>query len=272
MATYRTVHISFWTDPKVDDDFTPEDKYFYLYLLTNPHTNICGCYEISMKQMVRETGYNEDTVKRLLNRMEYVHNVIQYDKNTKEVLVPKWGKYNWCNSPKTKEGAVKSVENIKSNRFRKFVSDTLCIGYEYPMDTSVTVTVTDTVSDTVSANKRPTLEEVKAYCKERKNKVDPERWFDYYTSNGWKVGKNPMKDWKAAVRTWERQTVDRSRKNNTLLNYDERGSVKEIKLDLSELDPDPPKKRKKDYFSNYKESGVKPVNFDDIALTLEDEL
>ena len=235
MATYRTVHISFWTDPKVDDDFTPEDKYFYLYLLTNPHTNICGCYEISMKQMVRETGYNEDTVKRLLNRMEYVHNVIQYDKNTKEVLVPKWGKYNWCNSPKTKEGAVKSVENIKSNRFRKFVSDTLSIGYSYPMDTSVTVTVTDTVSDTGSVNKHPTLYEVKEYCSERGNKVDPERWFDYYTSNGWKVGKNPMKDWKAAVRTWERGE-SKAKSRNTLLNYNEtQTEVKPIELNLEEL-------------------------------------
>lgn len=50
----------------------------------------------------------------------------------------------------------------------------------------------------------PTLEEVKAYCAERGSHVDAERWFNYYTSNGWKVGKNPMMDWKAAVRTWER--------------------------------------------------------------------
>lgn len=50
----------------------------------------------------------------------------------------------------------------------------------------------------------PTLEEVKAYCVERKNNVDPQHFIDYYESNGWKVGKNPMKDWKAAVRTWER--------------------------------------------------------------------
>ena len=114
MATYRTVHISFWTDPKVDDDFTPEDKYFYLYLLTNPHTNICGCYEISMKQMVRETGYNEDTVKRLLNRMEYTHNVIQYDSSTKEVFIPRWGKYNWFNSKDTMSGVAKVVSCIKS--------------------------------------------------------------------------------------------------------------------------------------------------------------
>lgn len=51
----------------------------------------------------------------------------------------------------------------------------------------------------------PTIEDVMAYCKERGNRVDPERFIDYYTSNGWKVGKNPMKDWKAAVRTWERR-------------------------------------------------------------------
>ena len=50
----------------------------------------------------------------------------------------------------------------------------------------------------------PTLEEVSAYCMERGNGVDAERFISYYESNGWKVGKNPMKDWKAAVRTWER--------------------------------------------------------------------
>lgn len=51
----------------------------------------------------------------------------------------------------------------------------------------------------------PTVEEVAAYCRERENHVDAQRWFDYYTANGWKVGRNPMKDWKACVRTWERQ-------------------------------------------------------------------
>lgn len=51
---------------------------------------------------------------------------------------------------------------------------------------------------------KPTLEKVKAYCQSRQNGVDPERFYDYYESNGWRVGKSPMKDWKAAVRTWER--------------------------------------------------------------------
>jgi hypothetical protein len=57
----------------------------------------------------------------------------------------------------------------------------------------------------------PSLDDVAAYCRERGNTVDPQRWFDYYTSNGWMVGKNHMKDWKAAVRTWERGTVSPAR-------------------------------------------------------------
>ena len=55
---------------------------------------------------------------------------------------------------------------------------------------------------------KPSLDEVRSYCQERHNNVDAERFIDYYESNGWKVGKNPMKDWKAAVRTWERRSYN----------------------------------------------------------------
>lgn len=51
----------------------------------------------------------------------------------------------------------------------------------------------------------PTLGEVAEYCKERRNGIDAQHFLDYYTSNGWKVGRSPMKDWKAAVRNWERR-------------------------------------------------------------------
>ena len=51
----------------------------------------------------------------------------------------------------------------------------------------------------------PTLEEVQAYCRERGNRIDPQYFLDYYTSTGWMRGKVKLKDWKAAVRTWERQ-------------------------------------------------------------------
>lgn len=60
--------------------------------------------------------------------------------------------------------------------------------------------------------KKPTLEDIKNYCNERNNNVDPQRFYDYYESNGWKVGKNSMKDWKAAVRTWERSNSTQQNK------------------------------------------------------------
>lgn len=54
--------------------------------------------------------------------------------------------------------------------------------------------------------RKPTLDEVQAYCQERVNHVNAAQFIDYYESKGWMVGRNPMKDWKACVRTWERKT------------------------------------------------------------------
>ena len=68
---------------------------------------------------------------------------------------------------------------------------------------------------------KPTLDEVIAYCQERNNNVNPEKWFNYYESNGWKVGKNPMKDWKAAVRTWERSDDGGKPKYQRTVDYDQ---------------------------------------------------
>ena len=161
MALYRNVSISFWTDSKVDDDFTPEDKYFFLYLLTNPHTNLSGCYEISIKQMSKETGYNEDTIIRLIERMEKVHNVIRYDRDTKEVLIVNWSKFNWSSSEKLSKAVAKFAARIKSKPLRKYVEQlnnksiknaalqNTEIAIAIETDTAIEIdTDTETVSDT----------------------------------------------------------------------------------------------------------------------------
>ena len=59
----------------------------------------------------------------------------------------------------------------------------------------------------------PTLDEVKAYCQERKNQIDPETFVDFYESKGWMVGKDKMKDWKAAIRTWEKRSKQEASQN-----------------------------------------------------------
>lgn len=151
MAIYRNVQMSFWTDAKVVDDFTPEDKYFYLYLCTNPHTTLAGCYEISLRQMSSELGYSMHSVENLLERFENVHKVIRFSPDTKEVLLLNWHKYNWTDSDKFKKALHREIESVKNPDFKRFLTgvaegdDTVSIPYPYGMDTTVTVTVTDPV-------------------------------------------------------------------------------------------------------------------------------
>lgn len=146
MALYRSIQLSFWTDAKVVDDFTPEDRYFYLYLMTNPHTTLCGCYEISIRQISTEIGYSKDVVERLIDRMENIHDVVRYNKDTKELLILNWHKYNWTKSPKLRPAIMSSIENVKTPEFTDYLMqlidgiDTVSIPYTYGSDTSVTVT------------------------------------------------------------------------------------------------------------------------------------
>lgn len=233
---YSNLSMSFWTDSKIDDDFTPEDKYFFLYLLSNPHTSVTGCYEISMKQMERETGYNTDTITRLIQRMQDVHKVIKYDQETKEVLIVNWYKYNWTKSENLIKSVIRVAQFIKSSDFKKYVLDMVFIRYGYRMETSDsesdsesdsdtdtdtdsdTDTDTDTDSECMAAAeprrprsqfKPPSVDEVRAYCQERKNSIDPQRFVDFYTANGWVQGKGkPIQDWRAVVRLWESKEAE----------------------------------------------------------------
>ena len=83
---------------------------------------------------------------------------------------------------------------------------------------------------------RPTFEEVEQYCYERKYKVNAQRFLDYYDSNGWKVGRNPMKDWKAAVRNWEREDGKPKQAEKAKKPMDERTvSDDDFGYDFSEL-------------------------------------
>ena len=73
-------------------------------------------------------------------------------------------------------------------------------------------TKTKTREKTPTESKRkifvpPSVDEVRAYCQERRNRIDPQAFLDYYEARGWRLGKTPMKDWKAAVRTWEKNQM-----------------------------------------------------------------
>ena len=76
------------------------------------------------------------------------------------------------------------------------------------------------IDKTAKIFKKPTVEDVSLYCQSRNNFVDAEKFFDFYSSNGWKVGKNAMKDWKAAVRTWEKNSTTEQTKSKVEQSLD----------------------------------------------------
>ena len=96
------------------------------------------------------------------------------------------------------------------------------IEIEIELEKDIEIEKDSSAKSTTTKRKRfekPTLSEIKAYCIERNNNVDAQHFFDYYESNGWKVGKNSMKNWQAAVRTWEKNsytnTTKQTKKTNT---------------------------------------------------------
>lgn len=156
MAIYRQVKLSFWTDHLVSDNFSAEDKYFFLYLLTNLHTNLCGCYEVSKNQVAKEMGYSEETISTIIERFENKYNLIRYDKETYELLILNWSKHNWTESPKFRKLVKKEIESIKDKEFRKYLTG-IFDGKDseiYPISTSDTVSEnSDTLVSICSVNK-----------------------------------------------------------------------------------------------------------------------
>ena len=105
MGIKRIVDTSFWTDGKVEE-FTPEDKYFMLYLLTNPHTTQLGIYEISVKRAAYEMGYSTDAVRALIERFERVHGVVFFSKETNEIAIKNFLRHSVIKGGKPVEDCI----------------------------------------------------------------------------------------------------------------------------------------------------------------------
>lgn len=109
--------------------------------------------------------------------------------------------------------------NVQTNLRQISDKSTPEIEIELEKDIEIEKEIHSSAKSTTTKRKRfekPTLSQITQYCLERNNNVNAEQFYDYYESNGWKVGKNSMKDWKACVRTWERNGYDKpiKKKNN----------------------------------------------------------
>ncbi len=128
MAKYRQIHVSFWQDTFVLD-LTPEEKYFYLYLMTNSKTSACGIYELPKRVMELETGYNRETIDKLLKRfIEY--GKVEYCEATKEVYLCNWIRFNEPKSDLTAKCVVGELNAVKFRPFAEsYHADAALIGY-----------------------------------------------------------------------------------------------------------------------------------------------
>lgn len=183
------------------------------------------------KKIQKMCGASDDDFKLLIAKSF----IILFDSGI--IVIKHWKMHNYIQADRyrpTDYVEEKSMLGIKSNKaYTLDVSkmDTECIQNGYIGKDSIgKVSIDkdsidkDSKGEIVRGEKAkrfypPTLDEVKQYCEERKNNIDPMAFIDFYSSKGWMIGKNRMKDWKAAVRTWERKRKEESKTESSV--YDE---------------------------------------------------
>ena len=189
MDGWIKIHRKMLANPVVFKDSDHVAVWMYL-LLTATHKNFptmfCGKKIIlrpgqlitGRKKIAEYTGVQESKVTRILNLFKNEHQIEQQATRHGSIIsIVEWNKYQdieqqneqQVNNKRTTSEHYTKTKEHKNNIF-----------------------------------KPPTVDEVRSYCLERGNNVNPETFIDFYSSKGWMVGKNKMKDWKAAVRNWER--------------------------------------------------------------------
>lgn len=140
MAT-RIIDTEVWNDPKFTDDFTAEDKYFWLFILTTRYGNLSGTFEITFNQIAKDMGYSKETAANLIYRFVNIHKMVEYDYDTNEILIFNWYKYNWNKSPKMETHVFKFVDKLKSDYLKNMITemyeeyknyDRVSIPFRYP--------------------------------------------------------------------------------------------------------------------------------------------
>ncbi|MDT8862081.1 DnaD domain protein [Alkalihalobacillus sp. MEB130] len=122
MAKFRMIQTGFWNDPKVMEEMTPEDKFFFMYLLTNPQVTQIGVYRITKKQVAFETGFSVETVQLLFERFLHQHELIRYNDETRELAIKNWGKHNLGRGGKPMLDCIrKELEDVKDRSLITYV-------------------------------------------------------------------------------------------------------------------------------------------------------
>lgn len=177
------------------------------------------------KKIQRMCGASDDDLKLLIAKSF----VILFESGI--IVIKHWKMHNYIQSDRyrpTDYVDEKSMLGIKKNKaytldeskmYTKCIQD-VSVGKESIGKESIDKNsiVKDSKGESVRGEKAkrfipPSVEEVEQYCIERNNNIDAQSFIDFYESKGWMIGKNKMKDWKAAVRTWERSRKQENKEN-----------------------------------------------------------
>ena len=225
----RLIDTELWNNEEIIENFTAEDKYFWLYLLTSPHNNICGVFKNSPALIARDMGLHKDTIVNLLYRFEKVHNLIFVDKETNEILILNWYKWNWTRSEDLMRTINKQMNEIKSKEILELLKERafIVIGKKTVIRPSQDHTITNTnsitnniIEETIKKRKDfipPTLEEIKAYAFERDRLDLVDKFYNYYQASDWKDNRGKkVKNWKLKFVSWENSnTKPKAQPNST---------------------------------------------------------
>lgn len=240
-AKFRKVDPRIWTDERFRL-LSPADRLLAVYCLTCPQCNRIGFFHLSLGHASECLGYPCHTLAKSLVR---VCDTLRwrFDEASGVLFFPTWWKYNGRCGPKTMAGNLDDLHDVpQTHLINEFASNTrylsesesevigrVCHTHAIPFDVSRAGAGErerageragerdsgETDETTTTTKKRfvpPTIEEVSEYCRERGNRIDPEKFVAYYQSKNWKVGRDKMTDWKAAVITWEKNDRDRNGK------------------------------------------------------------
>jgi hypothetical protein len=232
MATQRYISTSFWDDAWIQS-IDPSEKLMYLYLMTNPLTNIAGIYKITDKRMHDDTGFNIDMVNRILQRFEKAKKAYR---TGEYIIIPSWPRHQKWREKQTIESGIRKIISELPKSIRDMA---IKVGYQYPIN-SVPVSYTyepsyldsdsdiDSDSNTDTEEKPdkpvktprvkkefipPKLEEVETYILEKKLCVIPSKFIDWYTKSEWKdkEGKQ-IQNWKNKLLSWDSSELDKNPK------------------------------------------------------------
>lgn len=211
------------SDAFIDMPLSTQALYFHLSMRADDDGFINN-----PKKIQRMISASDDDLKVLIAK----HFIIPFESGI--VVIKHWKLHNYIQKDRYKETVYQDEKALLAVKKNKSYTLALPAGSEpdtphgYTMDTQVRLgkvsidednnigqfeVITPSEHAKKHRFKSPSVEEVLAYCKERKNHVDPNRFVDFYAAKGWMVGKNKMKDWKAAVRTWERSSQPTSAKS-----------------------------------------------------------